>query len=462
VIPRLSLTLRIGLIVVLSVTLVWISSVALFYLSLSRRGISAHPLPVQIAALVELVEETPRAERALLLRALQTSQMSVKVENGLQVDMAPGAQRVPRLAARSVTEYLKALGGRPVSVTLPEAEKGMKGVSLLTTPVDLEFRIGLKSHETLVIDATHPPLTNVLGLPLGFVAGLSGTFIGLAALLIMQRETKPLTRLAAAVDEMNLSEASIGLPENGSEAPEIRGLLAAFNRLHARLVQLLRGRLALIAGISHDVRTFATRLRLRVEKIADADERAQSIADIEDMVRLLDDSLIASRAGAGELDEELVEFDPVVRAEVESRRAENRAVDLEVHADGGEAVVLGDRLALRRVVANLVDNALKYGAAAHVGLEVQEGVIVLTVDDEGPGIPLDRRETIMEPFVRLESSRNRSSGGAGLGLSVARNLIEAHRGSIDISTAPSGGARLTVRIPAFSPRSMDFGENESV
>jgi signal transduction histidine kinase len=447
--PRLSLSLRIGLIVVLSLTLAWIGSVALFYFSLSRHARSARPLPAQIAALVELVENVPLAERALLLRALQTNDMTVTVESGVHVDSKPHVERVPRLAARSIREYLTALGGRPVSVTLPDTAKRVEGVSLLT-PVDLELRIGLKTQETLVVDATHTPLTNVLGLPLGFVAGLFGTLIGLAALVIMQRETKPLARLAAAVDEMDLSESSSGLPKIGSGAPEIRGLLAAFNRLHARLVQLLRGRLALIGGISHDVRTFATRLRLRLEKIPDADERGQAVADIEDMVRLLDDSLLASRAGAGELDQELVELEQVVRTEVETRRTEGRAVDFHFDANCRDAAALGDRLALRRIVANLIDNALKYGEAAHVGLEVQGDVLVLTVDDEGPGIPLEQRETIMEPFVRLESSRNRASGGAGLGLSVARSLVEAHRGSIEISTAPGAGARLTVRIPAFS------------
>jgi signal transduction histidine kinase len=452
--PRLSLTLRIGLIVVLSLSLAWIASVALFYFSLSRHGRSVRPLPAQIAALVELVERTPLAERPLLLRALQTRDMTVTVEPGTHIDMTPQLQRVPRLAARSIGGYLEAVGGRPVSATLPDTARATEGLSLLSS-MDLELRIGLKSQETLVVDASHTPLTNILGLPLGFVAGLLGTVIGLAALLIMQRETKPLVRLAAAVDGMDLAESSSPFPQVDSGAPEIHALIAAFNRLHGRLGQLLSGRMALIGGISHDVRTFATRLRLRVEKLSDADERGQAIADIDDMVRLLDDSLLASRAGAGGLNEELVEFDEVVRAEVDLRRAEVGGIDLDAHASGGDALVLGDRLALRRVVANIIDNALKYGNAAHVGLESRQNVIVLTVDDEGPGIPPHEREAMMEPFARMEASRNRGSGGAGLGLSIARSLVEAHKGSIDISTAPGpgAGARLTVRIPAFSPTS---------
>jgi signal transduction histidine kinase len=114
--------------------------------------------------------------------------------------------------------------------------------------------------------------------------------------------------------------------------------------------------------------------------------------------------------------------------------------------------VLGDRLALRRVVANLVDNALHYGKAAHLSVDASSEFVTLLVDDEGSGIPVDQREQILEPFVRLEDSRNRRTGGAGLGLAVARSLVEAHEGVISIDDAPGGGARLMVRLPLFVAR----------
>jgi signal transduction histidine kinase len=107
---------------------------------------------------------------------------------------------------------------------------------------------------------------------------------------------------------------------------------------------------------------------------------------------------------------------------------------------------MGNRLALRRVVSNLIDNALFYGKNAHVALSTDAGQAVLEIDDEGPGIPLDKRRTILEPFARLDRSRNRATGGAGLGLAVARNLAEAHGGSIEIADGPRG-ARVIVRIP---------------
>jgi signal transduction histidine kinase len=207
----------------------------------------------------------------------------------------------------------------------------------------------------------------------------------------------------------------------------------------------------MLGGISHDVRTFATRLRLRLDQLPEGAERERAISDISDMIRLLDDALLASRAGVGETSMELIELTEIVRAEVDDRRSAGAPVDLALDAEARMTTVLGDRVALRRIVANLVDNGLKYGHAAHLAIAVDGGTVTLTVDDEGPGIAPDQRELLLEPFVRLEASRNRRTGGAGLGLAVVRSLVEAHQGSIAIGDAPGRGARLIVRLPAFRP-----------
>src|SRR5262249_42624443 len=148
--------------------------------------------------------------------------------------------------------------------------------------------------------------------------------------------------------------------------------------------------------------------------------------------------------------EELVELDEVVNAEVEDRRAVGATIDLRTGPGVAGATVLGDRLALRRIVSNLADNALKYGHAAHVSVELEARTLVVTVDDEGAGIPSDVRDILLEPFVRLDGSRNRGTGGAGLGLAIVRNLVEAHRGTVAIGDAPTRGARVSVKLPAFA------------
>ena len=132
-------------------------------------------------------------------------------------------------------------------------------------------------------------------------------------------------------------------------------------------------------------------------------------------------------------------------------RAQGEAVDLTVNNPSHEAIVLGDRVALRRVVGNIIDNAIKYGRVAHVRIALRDQNVVTSVDDEGPGIPADQRDAMLEPFNRLETSRNRATGGAGLGLAVVRNLVEAHGGTINIAETARGGARVTVELPLFRP-----------
>jgi signal transduction histidine kinase len=411
---RLAPAVRIGLVILSSVTIAWIGTVLLFYLSAASGTRNTRPLPGQVAALVTLLEQATPAQRPVLLRAVTSQTITARVEPGIHVGITPRFQRVPRWTERAVDQYLAATGERPNSVTVTGARGGW-GFSFVA-PVDLELRVGLTTGDTLVVDALSYPVTNVFGLPVGFVAGLTSAVIGLMALLALQRQV-------------------------------------AFNRLQVRMSHLVRGRIAMLGGISHDVRTFLTRLRLRVERIPDTEERDRAIADIADMLRLLDDALLASRAGAGELAEELVDFGQVVRAEVEDCGAAGQLVDVRtVDSAGADATVLGDRLALRRVVANLVGNALIYGKAAHLSIDTDREFVTLIVDDHGPGIPPDQREAILEPFVRLEDSRNRHTGGAGLGLAVARSLLEAHGGTISIADATSGGARVTVRLPLFVAR----------
>jgi signal transduction histidine kinase len=245
--------------------------------------------------------------------------MTARLEPGSHLAVTPQLQRVPRITARAVDQYLTAVGGRPNSVTIRRDRGAKAGLGFtFVTPVDLELRVQLATGDTLVVDALSYPVANLFGVP-------------------------------------------------------------AFNRLQVRMSHLVRGRIAMIGGISHDVRTFLTRLRLRVDRIPDEEERERAAADIADMIRLLDDALLASRAGSGELTEELVDFAQVVTTEVDDRRLADKPVDL--MAATPNTTVLGDRLALRRVVSNLIDNALIYGTVAHLTITADAEFVTLLVDD---------------------------------------------------------------------------------
>ncbi|MET0192296.1 MAG: ATP-binding protein, partial [Hyphomicrobiaceae bacterium] len=126
------------------------------------------------------------------------------------------------------------------------------------------------------------------------------------------------------------------------------------------------------------------------------------------------------------------------------------AVSLRMSAGAAKAQILGDTLAVRRLIANLTDNAITYGREAAIGADVADDELVLTIDDKGPGISPDQRERVLQPFVRLEESRNRNTGGAGLGLAIAQKAAEAHGGTLSLDAAPGGGTRVNVRLPLFS------------
>jgi signal transduction histidine kinase len=446
---RVTLAARLALIGLIGFSVVVTVVVAIFYRTTVHENELTRPSPARLDALALLLERTAAESRRSVIDAVSSPQFKVRIAPS----SAPVSGETPSEQQQLRETYAAGLAGRPVEIVSPpdhRINRVFPRIARLMANA-IEFRIGLGSGEMLIIDAyTRLPVTP-LGLPIGFGAGLFGSIVALLALLVMQRETRPLAQLAAAVDRVDLSADPPPLPDARRSAPEIRAVIAAFNRLQGRLAEMLRARMTLVGGIAHDVRTFATRLRLRVEHIPDDVERQRAVADIDDMIRLLDDALLSTRAGAGGLSQEMVEFASLISAEVHDRSAQGAAVDLMTDERARDAIVLGDRLALRRILANIIDNALAYGHVAHVQTALKDGAIVVSIDDEGPGIPADQRQTVLEPFHRLEKSRNRATGGAGLGLAVVRSLVEAHGGIIEIGAAPSGGTRVNVALPVFQP-----------
>ena len=450
---RVTLATRLALIVIVAFSAISLTIIAVFYRTSVRENESARPSPGRLAAIAELVERSDSATRHTLLAAVSSPQFAVRVEAAGAVAVLP-PRTVHLQQARLDEIYSTALPGREVTVWPTTASTHDRWFPRLARAMSnaVEFRIGLRTGETLVVDATTRLPVTSFGLPVGLGAGLFGTIVALLALLVMQRETRPLAQLAAAVDRVDLSADPPPLPEARRSAPEIRAVIAAFNRLQTRLSEMMRARMTLVGGIAHDVRTFATRLRLRVEKIPDAAEQQRAVGDIDDMIRLLDDALLSSRVGAGQLTQEMVDFAALVRTEVDDRRTQGGCTELSADDATRDVIVLGDRLALRRIVANIIDNAIKYGRVARLRLQLKNNsAVVLTVDDEGPGIPADRRQAMLEPFNRLETSRNRATGGAGLGLAVVRSLVEAHDGTIALMAAPGGGTRVRIELPVFRP-----------
>jgi signal transduction histidine kinase len=450
---RLGFAARLFIIFVTSLAALQVLAVLAFFLQRSRdtdAGLRM-PLPDQTAALVELLERTPKEQWPLVLRATSSTDLRVRISEERPQSREAAWYEAPVINL-VLRRYLASLGGREVSVRVEPSTELLAGpmhALAWASPGAVEIQVGLKSGETLVVTSGGLLGLTMLGLPPGFWAGVMGFAVAVVTVLMVRREARPLRELAQAVDRMSLPGKTDPIPDVPRGAPEIRGLVAAFNRLSERIAQLLKARMALIGGISHDLRTYATRLRLRAELIGDADERAKAIHDLDDMKRLLDDSLLAIEAGAPARAHELIEIVPILEREIEDRCRAGSAVTLEVSPAACGAHLIGDGLALRRLISNLTDNALAYGREARISADVEDDSIVILVDDSGPGISPAEREMVFEPFVRLEASRSRSTGGAGLGLAIARNVAEAHGGSVTLESAPGGGTRALVRLPVF-------------
>ena len=254
--------------------------------------------------------------------------------------------------------------------------------------------------------------------------------------------TRPLSRLARAADNLGRSVRQPKLEEQG--ARELRHAARAFNTMQDRLLRYLDSRTRVLAAMSHDLKTPLTRLRLQVEtQIDDPALQARFGKELDEMESMVRGALALFR---GLNDEEALE--PVdVGLLLETVRGEFVEMGKDVTVDGRAiAPVPGKPQALKRCITNLVANAVKFGTRAHI-LVRDRGRLEISVCDDGPGIPADQLEKVFEPFYRLESSRNRDTGGTGLGLSIARDVAQAHGGSLVLHNRPEGGLEARLTLP---------------
>lgn len=276
-----------------------------------------------------------------------------------------------------------------------------------------------------------------------FLAGALLTLV--VALVLARRTTRRLRRLAAAAADVGQGRAPGRLPEAGPE--EIRALNAAFNTMADEVQALLENRTVLLAGISHDLRTPLTRLRLALSMLdeAEPDLMRRMEGDLEEMNRLIGGMLDFARAlQAAECETHDLS---ALLAELIADAARQGEVLWE--SPGPCPARIGE-LAFRRIVANLLSNAQRYGGVqpVEVALRCLPGEFRVQILDRGPGIPAEAREAVFRPFYRLEASRARHTGGSGLGLAIARQLADAYRWRIELGDRPGGGLIVELVIPA--------------
>lgn len=390
----------------------------------------------QVAALVQLLDEAPPALRPAILDAFSESGRTAAL-----IPALPEGLRRPPTLIRVERAIRSALADRG----LPD---GGVWVQFNDTDDDrrrttLSVYVRLAGGDYLWLDVEDRVTVRVLGIPIGFFAGLFGVLVAIAALLAVAREMRPLSRLAREVDRIGEQVSPAPIPERG--APELRTLIRAVNAMQLRIAALLRNRTLTLGAISHDLRTYLTRLRLRVEMMPESRHRAGAIADVEAMQALVEDTLDFAQDAVVVTEATPTDLAALLR---DYREGHAEAARIVMDLPGGPILVRMDAKSLRRIGANLVENALAYADRAFLRLEHSPAGVDLVVDDDGPGIAPEERERVFEPFYRIEGSRNRESGGTGLGLTIVQRIVQRHGGAIALDRSPQGGLRVRVSLPA--------------
>lgn len=253
--------------------------------------------------------------------------------------------------------------------------------------------------------------------------------------------SRPIQRLSAAAERLSENLDSPPLEEVGPR--EARQAASTFNQMQKRIREQVQQRGRMLGAVSHDLRTPLSRLKLRLEQIEDSKLQGQMRQDLDDMIKMLDATLSYLHEQRTSEAEQWMDVQALVESLCEN--AQDQGADAQ--AQGHCAPLLVQPMALQSCINNLLDNALRYAGQATLALEDDRGHLLIRVIDHGPGIAADKREAVFEPFFRLEGSRNRNSGGVGLGMTIAREAAERLGGQLILEETPGGGLTAVLRLP---------------
>ena len=264
----------------------------------------------------------------------------------------------------------------------------------------------------------------------------------LVTLVATRRLARPLQHFAQGARRFGVDFRAPPIEPVGPH--EIRQAILAFNSMQAQLRHFIQDRTQMLAAISHDLRAPLTRLRLRGEFIEDTDQQQRLFRDVDEMQAMINTALAFFRDDARLEQATQLDLAELLQTLIDDYR--DQAIDLTFHGPP-RLVYFGRPLGLKRVMTNLMDNAIHYGVAPQIELQQKNGEVVIRVLDRGPGIPAEHLEQVFLPFYRLEGSRNKSTGGVGLGLSTARAIVLEHGGTLTLAERQGGGVEAVVVLP---------------
>tara|TARA_B100001123_G_scaffold398887_1_gene483344 strand:+ start:453 stop:1694 length:1242 start_codon:yes stop_codon:yes gene_type:complete len=276
-----------------------------------------------------------------------------------------------------------------------------------------------------------------------FIMWMIGTSLILfgVATIFMRNQVSPLRRLASAAENFGRGRDTPNFSPSG--ATEVRQAASAFMSMRDRIQRQMQQRTEMLAGVSHDLRTPLTRMKLQLAMLDKSNEIDELTSDVEAMETMIEGYLNFAR-GEGSEEVNPIEAKALLQEIIHEARRNSIQISLQIN-DSVELLIA--RNAFKRAITNLIDNAANYGEQIEIVLKLNGSVIELIFDDDGPGIPVEMREEVFKPFFRLDQSRNVDTGGTGLGLSIARDIVRTHGGDIILSESPLGGLRAKVTVP---------------
>lgn len=381
----------------------------------------------EVGTSVKVLDRLPAAERANWLELLQRDNYRFLLGHG-----QPGTPLATE-RSRDVTRRIEREVGSGYQV---------QADTISMKPERYQVHFTLHDGSPLTLEVTPRGIAPIAQwLPTVLVLQL---FLLLACTwLAVRLAARPLAQLAQAAEAMTPTADGPRMSEKGPT--EVAQAAIAFNTMQERIARHLKERLHILASISHDLQTPITRMRLRAESLEEGEDRQKILSDLREMEHLVREGVAYARSAHGGAE-------APVRMDVKAF-LESLVFDYE---DIGKPVTLSESVsgaamvrqqALRRVLGNLIDNAIKYGGTAEVSSwRNEEGALCIAVCDRGPGIPEDKLEQVLQPFYRLEGSRNRDTGGAGLGLAIAAQLTRAIGGNLQLSNRQGGGLSATIAL----------------
>ena len=399
--------------------------------------------------------------RDVAVRAVSTYRMIMMTPPERRAEVLSQRHRLPGLTAEI----------SPEPPLIDPTDGPLFGLRLLRVSLNLIPLMGVQHWRELRLTAIHDRHMIIVGMlmpdgdwlnltvpvePLS--AWLSPTFLAAFVLMTVtaagltvwavRRLTEPVRTLAAAANALGRDVNAPPLPEGGPM--EVATAAAAFNTMAARIRRFVQDRTELLTAIGHDLRTPITRLKLRAEFVEDEEQRAKILADLEELEAMVSATLAFGRDARTTEPVTSLDMAELVRTVLdETGDARPEAAPRLAYDGPSHLTVRGRHLALKRALANLISNAVMYGGRAHVRLiPPVDDMVAIEVEDDGPGIPAGELERVFEPFHRVEQSRNRETGGVGLGLPIARNILRAHGGDVTLANRPTGGVKATLTLPA--------------